>query len=54
MKLHGQDAMARGADEKLVSRRVKLPKRVVEKPLRQVGKRLLTSESGAGCWGSRC
>lgn len=41
MKLHGQDAMARGADEKLVSRRIKLPKRVVEKPLRQVGKRLL-------------
>lgn len=41
MKLHGQDAMARHADEKLVSRRVKLPRRVVEKPLRQVGKRLL-------------
>ncbi|MFF1337288.1 potassium channel family protein [Streptomyces sp. NPDC058290] len=41
VKLHGQDAMARGADEKLVSRRIKLPKRVVEKPLRQVGKRLL-------------
>lgn len=33
--------MARGADEKLVSRRVKLPKRVVEKPLRQVTRRLL-------------
>ncbi|QES52461.1 Ion channel protein [Streptomyces venezuelae] len=33
--------MARHADEKLVSRRVKLPRRVVEKPLRQVGKRLL-------------
>ncbi|MFJ3836292.1 potassium channel family protein [Streptomyces sp. NPDC054904] len=41
VKLHGQDAMARGADEKLVSRRVKLPRRVVEKPLRQVGLRLL-------------
>ncbi|MEU8839094.1 potassium channel family protein [Streptomyces roseus] len=41
VKLHGHDAMARGADEKLVSRRIKLPKRVVEKPLRQVGKRLL-------------
>ncbi|MEV7418536.1 potassium channel family protein [Streptomyces sp. NPDC089919] len=33
--------MARGADESLVTRRVKLPKRVVERPLRQVGKRLL-------------
>ena len=41
MKLHGQDAMARGADEKLVSRRVKLPRRVVERPLRQVTRRLL-------------
>lgn len=41
MKLHGQDSMARGADEKLVSRRIKLPKRVVEAPLSQVGKRLL-------------
>ncbi|WP_078909883.1 TrkA family potassium uptake protein [Streptomyces sp. NRRL S-87] len=33
--------MARDADENLVTRRVKLPKRVVERPLRQVGKRLL-------------
>lgn len=33
--------MARGADEKLVSRRIKLPKRVIEKPLRQVTRRLL-------------
>ncbi|MFD0359457.1 potassium channel family protein [Streptomyces sp. NPDC127110] len=41
VKLHGQDAMARDADEKLVSRRVKLPKRVVEQPLRQVTRRLL-------------
>lgn len=41
VKLHGDDAMARGADEKLAARRIKLPKRVVEKPLRQVGKRLL-------------
>lgn len=41
MKLHGSDAMARGADEKLVSRRIKLPKRIVEKPLRQVSRRLL-------------
>ncbi|MFB0625865.1 TrkA family potassium uptake protein [Streptomyces sp. AB3(2024)] len=41
VKLHGDDAMARGADEKLAARRIKLPKRVVEKPLRQVAKRLL-------------
>lgn len=41
MKLHGQDAMAREADEKLVGRRIKLPKRVIEKPLRQVSRRLL-------------
>ncbi|MEV6650184.1 potassium channel family protein [Streptomyces sp. NPDC051219] len=33
--------MARHADEKLVTRRVKLPKQVVERPLIQVGKRLL-------------
>lgn len=33
--------MARGADEKLVFRRIKLPKRVVEQPLRQVSRRLL-------------
>ncbi len=41
MKLHGQDAMARAAEEKLVSRRVKLPNRIVEQPLHQVTKRLL-------------
>ncbi|MBT2542816.1 potassium channel family protein [Streptomyces sp. ISL-44] len=41
VKLHGHDAMARGADEKLVSRRIKLPKRIVEQPMRQVTKRLL-------------
>ncbi|MEU9250656.1 potassium channel family protein [Streptomyces sp. NPDC048270] len=41
VKLHARDAMARGADEKLVSRRIKLPRRIVEKPLQQVGKRLL-------------
>ncbi len=41
MKLHGQDAMARGADEKLVSRRIKLPRRIVERPLAQVTKRLV-------------
>ncbi|MEU3772978.1 potassium channel family protein [Streptomyces sp. NPDC032472] len=41
VKLHGQDAMARGADEKLVAHRVTLPRRVVERPLKQVGERLL-------------
>lgn len=41
MKLPGQDAMARNADEQLVTSRVKLPRRIVEHPLRQVGKRLL-------------
>ncbi|MCP3819325.1 potassium channel family protein [Streptomyces sp. A3M-1-3] len=33
--------MARQADERLVTRPVKMPKRIVERPLRQVGKRLL-------------
>ncbi|MFK4224603.1 potassium channel family protein [Streptomyces sp. NPDC019890] len=33
--------MARNADEQLVTSRVKLPRRIVEHPLRQVGKRLL-------------
>lgn len=41
MKLPGHDAIARQADEHLVTHRVKLPKRVVERPLLQVGKRLL-------------
>lgn len=41
MKLPGQDAIARQAGENLVTRRVKLPRRVVDRPLRQVGKRLL-------------
>ncbi|MBT2404065.1 MULTISPECIES: TrkA family potassium uptake protein [unclassified Streptomyces] len=41
VKLPGSDAMARGADEKLVSRRIKLPTRVIERPLRQVTRRLL-------------
>ncbi|MFJ8198981.1 potassium channel family protein [Streptomyces sp. NPDC096152] len=40
MKLPGQDAIARQADEHLVTRRVRLPRRVVERPVRQVGKRL--------------
>lgn len=41
MKLPGQDAMARNADEHLITGRVKLPRRIVERPLRQVSKRLL-------------
>ncbi|MEV6394994.1 potassium channel family protein [Streptomyces sp. NPDC051907] len=41
VKLPGQDTIARGADEHLVTSRVKLPRRVIERPLRQVGKRLL-------------
>ncbi|MGW1025497.1 potassium channel family protein [Streptomyces sp. NPDC002577] len=40
MKLPGQDAIARQADEHLVTHPVKLPRRVVERPLRQVTKRL--------------
>ncbi|ESP98053.1 Ion channel membrane protein [Streptomyces sp. GBA 94-10 4N24] len=40
VKLPGQDAMARDADEHLVTHRVKLPHRVVERPLLQVAKRL--------------
>ncbi|MFF2850111.1 potassium channel family protein [Streptomyces sp. NPDC058001] len=41
MKLPGHDAIARQADEHLVRSRVKLPRRVVERPLWQVAKRLL-------------
>ncbi|MFG2606680.1 potassium channel family protein [Streptomyces sp. NPDC048514] len=41
MKLPGHDAIARQADEHLVTHRVKLPKKVVERPIRQVGKRLV-------------
>ncbi len=40
MKLPGHDAIARQADEHLVTHRVKLPKKVVERPIRQVVKRL--------------
>lgn len=40
MKLPGQDAIARQADEHLVTHRVKLPRKVVEHPIRQVVKRL--------------
>ncbi|MFE5216321.1 MULTISPECIES: potassium channel family protein [unclassified Streptomyces] len=41
MKLPGHDAIARQADEHLVTHRVKLPRKVVERPIRQVSKRLL-------------
>ncbi|MDX3850390.1 potassium channel family protein [Streptomyces sp. AK02-01A] len=41
VKLPGHDAMARHADEYLVTARVNLPHRRVERPLRQVSKRLL-------------
>ncbi|MCX4907219.1 TrkA family potassium uptake protein [Streptomyces sp. NBC_00878] len=40
MKLPGQDAIARQAGERLVTRRVSLPRRRVEHPLRQVAKRV--------------
>ncbi|MFF7979722.1 potassium channel family protein [Streptomyces sp. NPDC007901] len=40
MKLPGHDAIARQADEHLVTHRVKLPTKVVERPIRQVAKRL--------------
>lgn len=41
VKLPGHDAIARQADEHLVTHRVKLPRKVVDRPIRQVGKRLL-------------
>ncbi|MFF0434978.1 potassium channel family protein [Streptomyces sp. NPDC004327] len=41
MKLPMRDAMARQADERVAGARVRLPRRVVEKPLQQVAKRLL-------------
>jgi voltage-gated potassium channel len=40
VKLPGQDAIARQAGEQLVTHQVKLPKKVVERPIRQVAKRL--------------
>ncbi|MFF7330430.1 NAD-binding protein [Streptomyces sp. NPDC008150] len=40
MKLPGHDAIARRADEHLVTHRVELPRRVVDRPVRQVVKRL--------------
>ncbi|MFD4538551.1 potassium channel family protein [Streptomyces bauhiniae] len=41
MKLPGHDAIARQAGEHLVPSRVKLPRKAVERPLRQVAKRLV-------------
>ncbi|MFB6839029.1 potassium channel family protein [Streptomyces sp. NPDC056361] len=41
MKLPSRDVMARHAEERISGPTVRLPRRVVEKPLRQVGKRLL-------------
>ncbi|MEE1817950.1 potassium channel family protein [Streptomyces sp. NPDC004288] len=41
MKLPSRDVMARHADERITGPQVRLPRRIVEKPLRQVGKRLL-------------
>ena len=41
MKLPSRDVMARQADERISGPQIKLPRREVERPLRQVGKRLL-------------
>lgn len=41
MKLPGHDVMARQAGENLITRRVALPRRIVDRPLRQVAKRIL-------------
>ncbi|KUN10411.1 Ion channel protein [Streptomyces yokosukanensis] len=41
MKLPGHDAIARQAGDHLVTHRVKLPRKVVERPIRQVAKRVL-------------
>ncbi|WP_200302913.1 potassium channel family protein [Streptomyces adelaidensis] len=40
MKLPGHDVIARNADERLVTHQVRMPRREVERPIRQVGKRL--------------
>ncbi|WP_328825717.1 potassium channel family protein [Streptomyces ureilyticus] len=41
VKLPGHDAIARQADERLVTQRVRLPRRTVEHPFRQVAKRVV-------------
>ncbi|MGW5633683.1 potassium channel family protein [Streptomyces sp. NPDC003832] len=43
VKLPGHDVIARQPDEKLVTHRVKLPRKVVEHPFRQVAKRVLVA-----------
>ncbi|MEU9731019.1 potassium channel family protein [Streptomyces sp. NPDC048002] len=45
VKLPGHDAIARQPDERLVTHRVKLPRKVVEHPFRQVAKRVLMALS---------
>ncbi|MDQ1047076.1 voltage-gated potassium channel [Streptomyces sp. V4I2] len=45
VKLPGQDAIARQADEHLVTHRVKLPRKVVEHPFRQVARRVFMALS---------
>ncbi|WP_328425811.1 potassium channel family protein [Streptomyces sp. NBC_00443] len=45
MKLPGQDAIAREADERVATYRVKLPKKIVEHPFRQVAKRVMIALS---------
>jgi voltage-gated potassium channel len=41
VKLPGRDAIARQPDEHLTTAQLRLPRRVVDRPIRQVGKRLL-------------
>ncbi|WP_306328572.1 potassium channel family protein [Streptomyces venezuelae] len=41
MKLPSRDVMARHADERISGPQIRLPRRVVQQPLRQVGRRLL-------------
>ncbi|MEV6793713.1 potassium channel family protein [Streptomyces sp. NPDC051320] len=41
MKLPGHDALDRQVDERLVTRRVTLPRRMVQRPLRQVARRVM-------------
>ncbi|MEU9051222.1 potassium channel family protein [Streptomyces sp. NPDC048384] len=45
VKLPGQDAIAREADERVATYRVKLPKKIVEHPFRQVAKRVTIAMS---------
>ncbi|MDT9698607.1 potassium channel family protein [Streptomyces sp. P17] len=45
MKLPGHDVIARQPDERVVTHRVKLPRKVVEHPFRQVAKRVIMALS---------